>query len=112
VSIKTNDAALEYDYLNYDALAPIVAEAISRWTAALDLDAAAVAELSSVNFVITDLPAASLGMVLGDTIYIDIDAAGMTGSSIRLPGMMPSLRCRTARWRPTLRVRPTMTWIF
>jgi hypothetical protein len=76
VSVKTNDTALSDGVLDHEKLDPIVAESVSRWSVALDLDDAAVTELSSTNFVITDLPDASLGMVMGDTVYIDVNGAG------------------------------------
>jgi hypothetical protein len=57
-------------------LAPIVDEAIWRWTEALSLDDAAVAALYAVDFEIADFSDLTLGMAGEDTIFIDADAAG------------------------------------
>jgi autotransporter-associated beta strand protein len=56
-------------------LQPIIAEAIARWAAA-GLDAATVARLSQVQFLIDDLDGCCLGKVEDDQIYLDLDAAG------------------------------------
>ncbi|MBN2473672.1 MAG: hypothetical protein JXB62_03615 [Pirellulales bacterium] len=54
-----------------EQLRPIVAEAVARWEAA-----APQADLAAVDFVIADLPGATLGLSESDTIYLDRDAAG------------------------------------
>jgi hypothetical protein len=58
-------------------LQTIANEAIARW-AATGLDAASVAKLSSVEFVLTDLGGSHLGLadVDSNVIYIDSNAAG------------------------------------
>jgi hypothetical protein len=53
----------------------VVAEAIADW-AATGLSAAQISILQHVHFVITDLPGAMLGDTVGNTIYIDSNAAG------------------------------------
>ena len=56
-------------------LQPIVSEAIARWTSA-GLDAATLAKLTQVQFVIADLPGSYLGEAEANRIYIDSNAAG------------------------------------
>lgn len=56
-------------------LQPIAAEAIARWERA-GLDAAIVARLMQVEFVIGDLSGSCLGMAGGDRVYLDVNAAG------------------------------------
>jgi predicted Zn-dependent protease len=56
-------------------LQPIVTAAIARWAAA-GLDAADVAKLSHVQFVITSLPAGELGLTQSGQIFLDNTAAG------------------------------------
>jgi hypothetical protein len=56
-------------------LQPVIREAIARWTAA-GLDAATLAKLAQVQFVIGDLPGAYLGEAEANRICIDRDAAG------------------------------------
>ena len=51
------------------ALAPLLSAAIARW-------AAAGANIASPQVVVTDLPGAELGRAVGNTIYLDQDAAG------------------------------------
>jgi hypothetical protein len=67
----------EGEDLTADELAPLVTEAIARWSAA-GLDRVEVEELRSAEVLITDLPGATLGMASDtqDTIWIDVDAAG------------------------------------
>ena len=55
-----------------DELAPIVAEAASRWASA-GMDTAA---LSNFDIRIADLPGTALGVTTTGVIYIDLDAAG------------------------------------
>jgi hypothetical protein len=91
VTVKTTDRALAQNLM---ASAPaqvaagattsitsvdldaIVNEAISRWTESLDLDKNAQALLNGVNFQVVDLDGLILGQVMGDTVLIDVDAAG------------------------------------
>jgi hypothetical protein len=56
-------------------VAPIVQEAISRWTDA-GLDTIALQKLANVKTLIADLPGAKLAQVQDDTVVIDSDAAG------------------------------------
>jgi hypothetical protein len=56
-------------------LQPIVQEAVARWSSA-GLDAAALAKLAQVQFVIGDLPSSYLGEATGSRIYLDTNAAG------------------------------------
>jgi Ca2+-binding RTX toxin-like protein len=62
--------------LTGEALAPIVDEAVSRWTGTLAIDAAAVAALQTVDFQIVDFTGLTLGITEGSIIFIDSDAAG------------------------------------
>jgi hypothetical protein len=55
-------------------LRPIVDEAIARWASA-GLDAATVARLTQIEFILADLPGAYLGEAEGNRIYLDRDAA-------------------------------------
>ena len=68
-------AAADTPALNQTNLQPIVNEAIARWTSA-GLDAATVAKLTQVQFVISDLPGAYLGEAEANRIQIDTNAAG------------------------------------
>ena len=61
--------------LTQSDLQPIVDEAIARWAAA-GLDAATVARLTQVQFVISDLPGSYLGEAEGNLVYLDSNAAG------------------------------------
>ena len=61
--------------LSQTDLQPIVSEAIARWTSA-GLDAATLAKLTQVQFVISDLPGSYLGEAEANLIYIDSNAAG------------------------------------
>ena len=66
----------EEQALSNEALRPIVDAAIALWTDALALDAATVNRLEAVTFQPIDLPDLTLGQTVGDTVYIDVDAAG------------------------------------
>jgi hypothetical protein len=57
-------------------LAPIVEAAIGMWTDALGTDDARLQALQGLTVTIGDLPGAALAQVSGNTIVIDIDAAG------------------------------------
>jgi len=59
--------------LGYEQLAPLVDTAVAR-IEAVDPDAAA--KLQNVAFEIVDLPDNLLGLAVGDTIHIDVNAAG------------------------------------
>ena len=61
--------------LSQTDLQPIVSEAIARWANA-GLDAATLAKLTQVQFVISDLPGSYLGKAESDQVYIDTNAAG------------------------------------
>jgi hypothetical protein len=66
-------------------LAPVVAEAISRWAAA-GVAPAELALLRQLHFLIADLPDAELGMQDGNTVWIDQDAAGHGWFLDAMPG--------------------------
>ena len=71
------DVFIEPDsFLTDDDLAPIVDEAIERWTDALGIDDALVASLYEVSFQIVDFSDLTLGRAFEDIILIDADAAG------------------------------------
>jgi hypothetical protein len=59
-------------------LAAIVDASIAGWAKSSKVDAATLARLDDVSFVITDLPDEEqlLGRVDGNTVYIDLNAAG------------------------------------
>ena len=57
------------------SLQPIIRAALTRWADA-GLDAATLAKLSQVQFVISNLPSAYLGEAEANRIYIDSNAAG------------------------------------
>jgi hypothetical protein len=69
--------AVESEELSTEELAPLVNEAISRWSVA-GLDDAQTKELQSAELRIVDLPGSTLGMASesADTVWIDVDAAG------------------------------------
>jgi len=54
----------------------IVAEAIGRWSDALNVDRSAEVQLSKVTFRIADLSGLTLGQAIQETILIDVNAAG------------------------------------
>ena len=56
-------------------LQPLMSEAIARW-AATELSTDSLSALASVKFAVADLPGATLGLADGNTIFIDMDAAG------------------------------------
>jgi hypothetical protein len=62
--------------LTYDALAPIVEEAIDRWTESLLIDESTLSLLNEVDFEIADLSGLTLGQTTGTTVLIDMNAAG------------------------------------
>jgi Ca2+-binding RTX toxin-like protein len=62
--------------LTYDALTPIVHEAIRRWSETVVLDAASLDALEGMSFAIADLEGSTLGVVDGSTITLDANAAG------------------------------------
>ncbi len=57
------------------AIQTVLSEAAGKWAAA-GLDANGIELLSSIDIRIADLPGATLGLVVGDRVYLDIDAAG------------------------------------
>jgi cyclophilin family peptidyl-prolyl cis-trans isomerase len=67
-------AASNAPALTQNALQPIIRAALARWKSA-GMDAATLARLSQVQFVISDLPGAELGKAVGNQIYIDRNAA-------------------------------------
>ncbi|MEA1863700.1 MAG: Calx-beta domain-containing protein [Euryarchaeota archaeon] len=71
------DAAInDVPSLTDEDLAPIMEEAINRWTDIIGIDDRMVALLYEVSFEIVDFQDLTLGLATPDTIYIDIDAAG------------------------------------
>ena len=70
------NSASQAGSLTQTDLAPIIDEAVSRWSESLLVDDAMLNELNNVSFIIADLSGAALGMALDDTVYIDINAAG------------------------------------
>ncbi|MFO7963509.1 MAG: Calx-beta domain-containing protein [Desulfobacterales bacterium] len=62
--------------LTGDMLAPIVDEAVLRWTRTLAGDAASLAVLQDLDVSVADLSGLTLGLAGGNTILIDADAAG------------------------------------
>ncbi len=71
-SIGTSTSVLN---LSQSDLQPIVAEAMARWAGA-GVDAAALARMSQVEFVVADLPDAVLGKAAAERVTLDVDAAG------------------------------------
>lgn len=69
-SVSADLAALQASDLE-----PIVAEALRSW-ASLGIDSQLAASLAGVQYVITDLPGATLGLAEHSTIYLDYNAAG------------------------------------
>ncbi|MCZ6771786.1 MAG: proprotein convertase P-domain-containing protein, partial [Proteobacteria bacterium] len=57
-------------------LDPIVNEAIRRWSGSGLLDAEQLQALATIEFEISSLAGATLGLTTADTIVIDVDAAG------------------------------------
>jgi hypothetical protein len=91
--VRTNDAAFEQPASLLASAAPTVtsaaasgltAEALeadieqikASWLANGQLNAAQVAFLDNVKFEIVDLPGLTLGQAIGDTVYLDVNAAG------------------------------------
>jgi Ca2+-binding RTX toxin-like protein len=63
-------------YLTDGALTTIVNAAIARWTEVLGINNAMLASLHEVSFCIVDFDDLTLGRAVGNTVLIDIDAAG------------------------------------
>ena len=76
IASDTADTQSVDSVLTYDALALIVEEAIYRWSEMLSFDQKTLKLLNEVNYQITDLSGSNLGAVIGNTVMIDIDAAG------------------------------------
>src|SRR5262249_21271079 len=67
-----NAAAPQASPLTTEQVQPLLAEAIARWQAAgVDTSAAAGVEVR-----VADLPGRTLGLASGNTIYLDVNAAG------------------------------------
>ena len=62
--------------LTYDALDPIIEAAINRWTDSTLFDEAMLARLDDLTFLIGDLTGDTMALTVGDTVIIDVDAAG------------------------------------
>ena len=56
-------------------VAPVVEEAITRWEAA-GLDQQSLDKMQNTTFVVSDLAGWSLGMTGGNTVWLDLNAAG------------------------------------
>jgi hypothetical protein len=69
------DFSADVPVLQSSELEPIVREALTSWLA-VGLDPKQAALLASVEYVITDLPGATLGLAEHTTIYLDYNAAG------------------------------------
>jgi len=59
-----------------DQLLPIIAEAKRRWIDSALLDDSMIRALEFVDFQIVDLQGLTLATTIGNTVYIDVDAAG------------------------------------
>ena len=68
-------ASQQTEALTQSELEPLMTETVSGW-AELGLAAEDVAGLSTIEFVITDLPGPQLGWATQETIYIDRDGGG------------------------------------
>jgi hypothetical protein len=68
-------ATLDSATLTNADLQPLAEEAVGRWAAA-GLDAATLARLRRVEFIIGDLSGSQLGLAAGDSVYLDLNAAG------------------------------------
>ena len=58
-----------------ELLEPVANEAVSRW-ADCGIGSKRIRTLQDVEFQITDLPGSTLGLALGNRIWLDTDAAG------------------------------------
>ncbi len=70
-------AATEVAPLTSEALAPIVEAAIDNWSSAGSLTDGQIQALRQLDVRIADLPGARLGQALGNTITLDVNAAGL-----------------------------------
>src|SRR5678815_638615 len=61
--------------LSNETLNAAIQQAIYAW-ASTDISRAQLHELHETKFIIADLPQTTLGLSLGDTVWIDSDAAG------------------------------------
>lgn len=61
--------------LNIADVQSLLSEAAGKWAAA-GLDANGIATLASADIRIADLPGATLGLVVNDRLYLDVNAAG------------------------------------
>jgi Ca2+-binding RTX toxin-like protein len=72
----SQESAGAQNTLTNSELAPIIQEAINRWTNSPLGGESALALLDNVTFTIADLPGLTLGEAIGNTVLIDTDAAG------------------------------------
>ena len=72
-------------------LTPIVSEAIADWSG-IRLATEQIESLLAVDFIVTDLPGAQIGLATLDTIYLDIDAAGHGWFIDSTPGVNEEFR--------------------
>jgi hypothetical protein len=63
-------------YLTDDALTTLGNAAIARWTEVLDIKDTMLASLHEISFSVVEFDDLTLGRAVGNTVLIDIDAAG------------------------------------
>ena len=61
--------------LNEIVLQPIIAAAVFRWEST-GFGKNVIERLNRVEFAVRDLPAGTLGTIVGNVVYLDVDAAG------------------------------------
>jgi hypothetical protein len=74
-SSMTDPAEVMSD-LTYDELDPIIDAAVNLWTGSTLFDEAMLIRLDGLTFLIADLEGDALALTVGDTVIIDVDAAG------------------------------------
>lgn len=73
---SSSQSTISGSVLTVDELAPLVQEAIARWTASGVVTDSALAALKALTFEVSDLYGTALGTFIGNVVYIDIDGAG------------------------------------
>jgi hypothetical protein len=78
-NLEAADVASDLDHaaasLTYELLESVAEQGISAWSSTLD--AIQVEQLKETRFVVADLPGNELGLSLGNTVWVDSDAAGL-----------------------------------
>jgi len=69
-------AEMAGQYLTHAHLDRIIAEVTEYWAANVDVDPILLASLENIDWQIADLPGRTLGEVIGNTVFLDFDAAG------------------------------------